>query len=180
MNTVFFSNWTHPPESSVFEGAQSIRLSHCLPPPSCPWSPLSSPWIHILSETGSNWTETHSCAGAYFFHFKCVPKLNRALFCISIWIYRYKRSRVANRFKPGRSVAIFIGVFLGTLWTLGYLRVCRVYTRCSGLPEIWVTLYPMVVKTELGQVSYWKNVGYQLPDSGTRWALITSNSLPLW
>ena len=69
------------PQSSLFEGAQSIRLPPCLPPPPCPWSPLSSPWIHILSETKSNWTETHSSAGALLFHYNCVPKQNRELFC---------------------------------------------------------------------------------------------------
>ena len=60
-----------------------------------------------------------------------------------------KKSREADRFKSGRSVVIFVQVFPGTLFTLGYFRVCQVYTRCSGLPEMWVTRYPMIFKTVL-------------------------------
>ena len=64
-----------------------------------------------------------------------------------------KKSREADRFKSGRSVVIFVQVFPGTLFTLGYIRAFWVsdHTRI-----IQVARYPVIFKTELGRVGYHK------------------------
>ena len=142
-----------------------------------------------MSETRSNWTETHCSAGTCFFHYKCVPKLNRELFCICqrrftliqtgpnrefFFQYQAGLGQISKE-KSGRSVVIFVRVFPDTLFTLGCFRICRVYTRCFGLPEMWVTRYLMIFKANQGWISYRKKCRV----SSKRWALVTNNSLPL-
>ena len=83
-------------------------------------------------------------------------------FCFDIRQVRigyWKKSRGADRLKSVRSVVIFVRVFMGMSGT---------YTRCSGLPEMWVTRHQMIFKTELGRISFRKNCRV----SGTHWALV--------
>ena len=54
-------------------------------------------------------------------------RAQRVGFFFNIWQVRVGIEKLSNRFRSGRSAEIFYGVFTGTLFTLGYIRVSWVF-----------------------------------------------------
>ena len=59
------------------------------------------------------------------------------VFSISGRVGYWTKYRVAGRVGSGRSVKIYDRVFPGIFFTLGYFRVCRVFSGISGFTHIY-------------------------------------------